>query len=343
MSQGVHTCARTGFPTVSVIIPAYNSSTTIAETLRSIFGQSRSDFEIVVVDDGSADREALQAAVSPWSDAVQLALMQPNRGAGAARNRALSLARGKYVAFLDSDDTWMPGFLEAQLGHLERRPDCDMVWSDGWISGESGHAGRRYLESTESVARPSFASLLAQTCTVLTSAVVARKAPIDAAGGFDETLRRGQDFDLWLRLAHRGAQMHVLNEPLVVRRVVSTGLSGDTETQLRRVITVLLGIARKLPLDAEELAILHQRLAFLNSRLEIELAKQALRDRDVVAARSHLQQVTAISSWKISAARLALRVAPGLVREAYAHVRPAGRQASTPRKPGSPTHFPVVP
>ena len=143
MSQGVQTGARTGFPTVSVIIPAYNSSTTIAETLRSIFRQSRHDFEIVVVDDGSADREALEAAVAPWRDSVHLLLMQPNRGAGAARNRALLHAKGEYVAFLDSDDTWMPGFLEAQLGYLERHPDCDMVWSDGWISGESGHAGRR--------------------------------------------------------------------------------------------------------------------------------------------------------------------------------------------------------
>ena len=170
-----------------------------------------------------------------------------------------------------------------------------MVWSDGWISGESGHAGRRILESTESVARPSFASLLAQTCTVLTSAVVARKAPIDAAGGFDESLRRGQDFDLWLRLAHRGAQMHVLTEPLVVRRVVATGLSGNCGTELDRVITVLLGITRKLPLDAQELAIRDQRLAFLKSRLEIELgeagAPRSRRGRGAVApAASHRDQ-----------------------------------------------------
>ena len=218
-----------------------------------------------------------------------------------------------------------------------------MVWSDGWISGETSLAGRRYLETTDSVARPSFTSLLSQTCTVLTSAVVARKQTIDAVGRFDESLRRGQDFDLWLRLAHRGAQMHLLNEPLVGRRVVSTGLSGNSATQLRRVITVLLGISGKLPLDVEELAILHQRLAFLTSRLEIELAKQALTDRDVDAARSHLAQVTAIHNWKIRAARLALRVAPRLVREAYAHVRPAGRRPSPPRKPGSPSQFPVVP
>ena len=161
------------------------------ETLRSTSGSRGTTSKSSSWTTDRPDQEALKAAVSPWGDAVQLVLMQPNRGAGAARNRALSLARGKYVAFLDSDDTWMPGFLEAQLGYLERHPDCDMVWSDGWISGESGHAGRRYLESTESVARPSFASLLAQTCTVLTSAVVARKAPIDAAG-VRRALRRGR-------------------------------------------------------------------------------------------------------------------------------------------------------
>jgi glycosyltransferase involved in cell wall biosynthesis len=334
MNQGVRTDTRNDLPTVSVIVPAYNAAGTIADTLQSIFTQSRQDFEVIVVDDGSPDRTALQSAMAPWRGAVRV-LFQPNRGAGAARNLALLHARGQYVAFLDSDDAWMPGFLEAQLGYLERHPDCDMVWSDGVISGETALAGRRYLESTESVARPSFVSLLSQTCTVLTSGTVARKSVIDAVGRFDAGLRRGQDYDLWLRLAHRGVQMHVLNEPLVKRQVVSTGLSGNSSTELRRVITVLLGIARKLPLDVDELSILHQRLAILNSRLEVELAKQALRDRDVDAARTHLDQVTAIHNWKIRAARFALRVAPRLVREAYARVRPSGD--TSPRKPGAPT------
>jgi len=334
MNQGAWTDARNGLPTVSVIVPAYSASGTIANTLQSIFSQSRQDFEVVVVDDGSPDRAALQSAMGLWRGAIRV-LFQPNRGAGAARNLALLHARGRYVAFLDSDDAWMPGFLEAQLGHLERHPECDMVWSDGWISGETVHAGRRYLESTESVARPSFVSLLSQTCTVLTSATVARKNVIDAAGRFDAGLRRGQDYDLWLRLAHRGAQMHVLNEPLVKRQVVSTGLSGNSTTELRRVITVLLGIARKLRLDVDELRILHQRLAILTSRLEVELAKEALRDRDIDAARTHLDHVTAIHNWKIRAARFALRVAPRLVREAYARVRPSGHTSR--RKPGAPT------
>src|SRR6185312_6003714 len=96
MNQGAWTDARNGLPTVSVIVPAYSASGTIANTLQSIFSQSRQDFEVVVVDDGSPDRAALQSAMGLWRGAIRV-LFQPNRGAGAARNLALLHARGRYV------------------------------------------------------------------------------------------------------------------------------------------------------------------------------------------------------------------------------------------------------
>ncbi|HEY7055232.1 MAG TPA: glycosyltransferase family A protein [Vicinamibacterales bacterium] len=316
-------CLTARLPMVSIIVPAYNASATISETMASIFAQTRRDFEVIVIDDGSTDRPALDTSLAPWRAGVRL-LDQPNRGAGAARNQGLLHARGRYVAFLDADDMWMPAFLETLAGYLDRHADCDLVWSDGWVCGETALAGRRFLETTGMGDDPSFEALLSERCTVLTSAVVGRRQIVDAVGRFDARLRRGQDFDLWIRLAHKGARMAVLREPLMVRRVFSTGLSGDSVAELRRGIAVLLGIARKLPLDVQELGVLYRRLALLADRLEIELAKQALGRRDVTTARSHLQQASAIRSWKVRMARVGLRVAPHLVQRAYDYVRPMG-------------------
>src|SRR2546423_9927935 len=258
-----------GQPVVSIVVPAYNASATIADTLGSVFEQTRTDFEVILVDDGSTDGDALRAVLAPWRERIQV-LSQANAGAGVARNRALAHAQGRYVAFLDSDDVWMPTFLEKQVGLLEARPECDLVWSDGWIRGSTDLAGRSFFESTGGLEPPSFKTLVQQTCTVLTSAVVAKKAIIDAAGGFDGSLRRGQDFDLWLRLAHRGCVMTAQKAPLIWRYVHGQNLSGDALTQLRRAIAVLQGLPRKLHLDASELALIQRRVSQLTAYVELE-------------------------------------------------------------------------
>ncbi|HEY1092631.1 MAG TPA: glycosyltransferase family A protein, partial [Burkholderiaceae bacterium] len=112
-------------PRVSVVIPSYNAEGFIAETLRSVLAQSFTDFEIIVVDDGSSDRtpeiaEALGVRV----------LRQANAGVCAARNRGLAEARGEFICFLDHDDYWYPDKLAAQIAEFERDPELGVVYTD---------------------------------------------------------------------------------------------------------------------------------------------------------------------------------------------------------------------
>src|SRR5690242_7788515 len=190
-------------PTISVVIPVYNASRSIADTLTTVFAQTRTDYEVLLVDDGSSDVIALDQAIAPWRHRIRQ-FRQHNAGAGAARNLGINNSVGQFIAFIDADDGWMPEFLERQVRLLEMRQDLGMVWTNGLIRGNTPLAGRTYFETTQSCEPPSFHSLLVQTCTVLTSSVVVRRTALEAVGGFDQRIRRGQDFDLWLRLAHRG-------------------------------------------------------------------------------------------------------------------------------------------
>ena len=119
-------------PAVSIIMPAYNVAPYIGEAIRSALAQTFTDFELIVVDDGSKDTTAeIVKAMAIEDERVRL-VQQPNRGLAGARNTALRAARGDMFALLDSDDTWEPEFLAAQVGLLEARPDVDIVTGNGW-------------------------------------------------------------------------------------------------------------------------------------------------------------------------------------------------------------------
>src|SRR5688572_7039612 len=115
-------------PAVSVIVPAYNSSAYIAETLDSVFAQTFDSFEVIVINDGSPDTERLERELKPYSGKLRY-IKQENRGAAAARNAGVRAARGELVAFLDADDTYLPNFLEKQVELLESN-NADLVYSD---------------------------------------------------------------------------------------------------------------------------------------------------------------------------------------------------------------------
>src|SRR5690349_7258781 len=116
-------------PLVSVIVPAFKVAPFIVDTLESVFAQTSSDYEVILINDGSPDTDELEQAIEPYLDRIAY-LKQPNLGAGAARNSGLRAARGEYVAFLDGDDIWLPNFVSEQLNLITSGRGFDLVYAD---------------------------------------------------------------------------------------------------------------------------------------------------------------------------------------------------------------------
>jgi GT2 family glycosyltransferase len=300
---------------VSVVIPAFNAAADIPAALRSVFGQTFSDYEVIVVNDGSPDTAMLEAALEPYRSRIHY-IVQENQGAGGARNAALRVARGEYVAFLDADDVWLPEFLERQVGYLDTNATCGLVYADALITGESPLAGRRFMETAPSTGEVCLLSLLRQTCNIPLSTVVVRRAVVVAAGLFDQSLRRGQDFELWLRLAAGGVKMAYQPVVLAERRARLAGLSGGPISELRRALSVLEQFHLEQTLSADARTALAIRTLQLVDQVAIEEAKQRIREANFAAARSHLAAATRRSA-KLRLALLGLRLAPKLTRSVY--------------------------
>ena len=327
-------------PFVSVIIPAYDPTAFVPQAVASALGQTWAAREVILINDGASDRDGFERAISHFRTEITY-IWQPNGGPGAARNAGLRVARGALVAFLDGDDHWDPDFLREQVAILVADPGLDLVYCDAWICGDSPLAGRRFTDLSPSRGPVTVASLLTCACTVITSAVVARTEAVRAAGGFTASLRRGQDFDLWLRLAQRGARIAYQRKALVYRRLHPQNLSADPIAEHQRVINVLTQPLWS-ELEAPERALVARRLAYHRGALALVHAKRAIAEGRFDRAREHLTKAAAASrAWKLHAVRLALRVAPGLLRRAYVRraapgIRPAAGTTGTPAAPSPP-------
>jgi glycosyltransferase involved in cell wall biosynthesis len=217
---------------VSVIIPAYRAAATIRRALASVAGQTLKPVEAIVVDDGSDDAtgETAKACAHLMEGVALKVFRQPNRGAGAARNRALAEARARYVAFLDADDEWLPAKLERSMAHLDGTANV-LVAHDGWIVRDGAETlnacARRFREGADPFVQ------LYRKGYIDTCSVVARRDAVLAAGGFDEGLPNAQDFDLWLALLRDpGTPFVVFDEPLVRYYAGEAGIMGHTERRL---------------------------------------------------------------------------------------------------------------
>ena len=210
-------------PLVSIIIPVYNSAAYIADALRSALEQDYENKEIIVVDDGSTD--STPAILKSFKEQI-VVLTQVNAGPGAARNRALRHAKGTYIAFLDADDLWVSGKLRLQIEYLERRLEVGVVYSK-WLLWHADAEGRFLSPQLPPLKKPTsivphdsgwiYTNLLFE-CRLLTSTVVLRSSVMEQVGRFDEALRRGQDYDYWLRLS-RVTQIHKVDHELALYRI----------------------------------------------------------------------------------------------------------------------------
>jgi glycosyltransferase involved in cell wall biosynthesis len=216
-----------GSASVSVVVPAWRAAGTIARTLASVAAQTVPPLEAIVVDDGSDDGTSDAAeACRPLMGAVALVVVrQDNAGAGGARNRAIELAHGELVAFLDADDEWLPDKLERSLEKFAADPGLDFVSHDVVAVAEDG--GETIRDTARHFRGDPLVALFKRGF-VGTSTVVARRAAVVAAGGFEPALRAAQDHDLWLRLAARG---RFLTFPGALMRYHPTpaGITGNIE------------------------------------------------------------------------------------------------------------------
>jgi glycosyltransferase involved in cell wall biosynthesis len=198
-------------PTVSVVIPTFNRIGFLRQAIESVLGQTFRDFELIVVDDGSND--STPETIENEYPEVRL-VRQSRRGVSAARNRGVREAGGTWIAFLDSDDSWLPRKLERQLDRLNREKGYRICYTDEiWIrNGVRVNPGKRHRKFSGDLFWPSL-----PLCIVSPSSVMVEKTLFEEMGGFDESLPVCEDYDLWLRIAVREPFLF-LAERLIVKR-----------------------------------------------------------------------------------------------------------------------------
>jgi glycosyltransferase involved in cell wall biosynthesis len=198
-------------------MPAYNAGAYIGESVRSVQAQTYRNWELVVVDDGSTDRTAEVARRFAAEDARVRYVRQENGRQGRARNNGIRHARGELVALLDADDLWLAEKLELQLGVLgEQR--ADLVFCDGLFFRDGEEPGGEAFSIVRGrYEGPEMLRLLLLSNRIPTLSVLARRAALEGAGLFTEEPRyqNCEDYDLWIRLAARGAVFYGMGEKLV--------------------------------------------------------------------------------------------------------------------------------
>lgn len=304
-------------PMVSVVIPAYNVSAFIAETLRSVFAQRFRNFEVIVVNDGSPDTPELEAALAPFRDQI-VYLAQRNAGPSAARNAAIRQARGTYVAFLDGDDLWLPDYLAEQVGRATADPSLAVVYGDVEIIGDPSSAGKTARELNASVEEASFLSLLSARCTFTTSCAMVRRDWCVNVGLFDPALRRSEDLDLWLRIAHAGGRFSASRKVIAQYRRHGGGASSDLQAMADAKLAVMDKCERTLMLSAEARAAIELSRSRERAVKQFLVGKQAFADGDFKTARRALVEAnTVMRSRKLTLIVAVLAVAPQVLARLY--------------------------
>jgi glycosyltransferase involved in cell wall biosynthesis len=300
-------------PKVSVIIPSYNTADLIAACLDSVFAQTYSDFEAIVVNDGSPDTPALEKVLQPYVSREQGRLVyikQENKRAAGARNNAIRQARGEFVAFLDSDDAWYPNHLTTQM-RLIADEVLDLVYSDALLVGDAAKE-RPFMEKCPSHGPVTFGALIVERCQIPISTVVARKSSLMDAGLFDEKLARCDDYDMWIRTAFSGAKIGYgrgVQARLFNGRPGSLGLS--RARMIEAYWRILEKCQRTLPLKGADRTVVDERAAEIRARYLVEEGKCMLEERQFDKALDLIAEANGyLHSSKLSLALFSLGIAP---------------------------------
>lgn len=221
MSQGDHSV-----PPISVIVPLYNKAACVERFVRSVQAQTQTDFEVVIVDDGSTDASHAVAVRAVGDDSRFRVIRQRNGGVSRARNAAMRAARAPWVAFIDADDEWLPGFLEAILEAARRYPEAIMIstahrtqFDTGGESDNLGMAGAQLYHFGYDLFE---AWQRRRDCPVFIGATAVRREVMAAIGGFTEGMNLGEELLAFIRIREQGPMLFV-NRVLATYHLSATG------------------------------------------------------------------------------------------------------------------------
>ncbi len=263
-------------PAVSVVMPVYNGEKYVAEAIESILEQTFADFELIIVDDGSQDRSAaIVRSYAARDDRIRCVTLEENTGEASARNRGLELARGEFVAGMDSDDVSRPERLEKQVDHLRANPTIGAVGTEALFVDETLKPWGLY-RAAENHARIAY-DLQMGPCIVGAS-IMMRREIVEACSGYDESISRSADIELVARLIPR-TRLANLPEPLYLYRQhegqqpVTPQREQDWANLLARLLSRLWGEAPQASLDRFAQVRQREKLGWWERRL----AKRDLR------------------------------------------------------------------
>jgi glycosyltransferase involved in cell wall biosynthesis len=302
-------------PHVSVVIPAYRVAAYINDAIRSVLAQAAPEVEVIVVNDGSPDTKELEIIIAPYRERI-VYLKQENGGVSSARNAGIRAAQGEWLAFLDGDDEWLPGYLQSQLDVVQAN-DVDMVFSNAVLFGNTPHAGKCTMDFSPVEGEVTFRKVVAGECTIPYCALVRREIVI-RAGLFDTRLRGSEDFNLWLRVLKAGGRITYQRTPLFRYRKREGAATSDSVWMNERILESLQRTQETVPMSEQEHAALEKHRRKVRTELALAKGKAAFGNRDWRSAIGHYVEVNKLRpTWKVRMILFLLRLCPGVAYRAY--------------------------
>lgn len=223
--------------TVSIVLPCYNCEKTLGDTLESVFKQGYKDFKIYAIDDGSTDQtHQILLAYAQKNDQQMNVYRQPNSGQAIAKNHALQLVEGQYIAFIDSDDLWASGKLQAQVDVLDNHPEVGLCYTNGEYIDERGNVKGKI--GIENALQGKCLEKILLKNAIVASSVMIRRSLLDDVGHFDEGLRACENWELWTRISEK-SDLFVIDKPLVCYRQHANNLSQNLISMRKNRLAVI--------------------------------------------------------------------------------------------------------
>ena len=296
-------------PTVSVLMPVHNAERYLADAVGSILAQSFTDFEFLIIDDGSTDRSRVILERHAARDARIRLTSRPNTGYTVALNQLLGLARGELVARMDADDIALPQRLARQVAFLQANPDVVCVGSAVHFIDAAGRLlrpGHPAMDDAEIQAR-----VLTGDCALNHPSVMMRRAAVEAVGGYRPEFEPAEDLDLWLRLGEVGRLVNLPEVLMHYRQHAASFSEQYQRLQLERSAGAVLDACRRRGLPPREIAVTAWRPVDRRSRMQTHVGYGHLGlDRgDYGMALHYAAQAIREAPWRAGGWRLLARIA----------------------------------